>query len=394
MFLVEFLRYITGFAEFTGSGGFSERFINLCSVHEIPLWNVTYHDGYFTACTTIDGYLRIAVCARNSGVKIKKTRCVGLPFILKRLKPRVGLVIGAIFFAVCLSLLSNRVWIVNISGNGDIAKDVILAATQKAGLVIGTRTDELSAVQLSLNTCKAVEGISWAAIRINGCCVYIDVTPASESPQIEQKDGAYNLVSSKDAQLVVLEPYRGTLQAKVFNPVIKGDVLISGFTVNKDETVSFVHASGYAVGRTETEISSSVSTNIPCTEYSYSKITFTLHFFGVALPIGKAPPEFSQKFEQSKMAAYGSETLPVGITVTRYYSKKERNKSISSQQAKLISAGAFMNDFAQFSKGKQVINAEIDLIQTKTHTETRGKFVCYENIGIEAPFEAEENPES
>ncbi len=387
MFLVEFLRYITGFAEFKGTGGFSERFINLCSVHEIPLWSVTYHDGYFTARTTIDGYRRIAVCARNSGVKIKKSRSVGLPFILRKLRPRVGLAVGILFFAVCISILSNRVWIVEISGNGTIAEDVILAATEKAGLEIGKKTDELNVVQLSLDTCEAVDEISWAAIRVNGCCVYIDITQSSESPKIESKDGAYNIVSSKDAQLVILEPYRGTQQAKVFSSVLKGDVLIGGFAVNKDESISLVHASGYAVGRTETEILSSVNFNTSCTEYTPISKTYSLRFFSINLPIGQQPADFSQKFEQSKMLVYGNKTLPVGITVTQYFSKKEKNKKISPEKARLISAGKFMNDFSQFSEGKQIIKSKISFFEQKNSFETKGVFTSYENIGAENPLE-------
>ena len=387
MFLVELLRYITGFAVFKGTGGFSERFINLCSVHEIPLWSVAYHDGYFTARTTIDGYRRIAVCARNSGVKIKKVRSVGLPFVLRKLRPRVGLAVGILFFVVCISVLSNRVWIVEISGNSTVAEDVILAATEKAGLEIGKRTDELNVVQLSLDTCEAVEELSWAAIRVNGCCVYIDVTQSTESPKIENKDGAYNIVSSKDAQLVILEPYRGTQQAKVFSSVLKGDVLIGGFAVNKDESVSLVHASGYAVGRTETEISSSVSFTAPCAEYIPVSKTYSLRFFGINLPIGQKPADFTQKFEHSKMLVYGEKTLPVGITVTQYFSKKEKNKKISPEKARLISAGKFMNDFSQFSKGKQIISSEISFSQQQSSFEAKGIFTSYENIGAEIPLE-------
>ena len=389
MFLVDFLRYITGYAEFTGTGGFSERFINLCSVHDIPLWNIAYHDGYFTACTTIDGYLRIAVCARNSGVKVKKKRSVGLPFILKRLRPRFGLAVGAVFFAVCLSLLSNRVWVVEINGNGTIAKDVIFAATQKAGLEIGKKTDELNVVQLSLDTCEAVEGISWAAIRVNGCSVYIDITPAEKSPEIEHKEGVFNLVSYKDAQLVILEPYRGTLQTKVFNSVMKGDVLISGFALNKDESVSLVHASGYAVGKTETDISSIVQSDLVCTEYRQVKKTVIFHFFGLNLHTSKNPAHFEQAFEKSKMLVYGNKTLPIGITVKTYYSAQNKNKKISPRKARLISMSKFMNEFSDFSKGKQVVTGEISLSCNNTSAETSGHFVCYENIGKEVPLETE-----
>ena len=299
----------------------------------------------------------------------------------------MGLAVGAVFFAVCLSLLANRVWVVEISGNDTVATDVILSAAEQAGLEIGTKTDELNVVQLSLDTCEAVKGLSWAAIRVNGCCVYIDVTLAKESPEIESKEGAYNVVASKDAQLIILEPYRGTTQAKVFSSVLKGDVLIGGFAVNKDESVSLVHASGYAVGRTETEITSAVAADVACTEYSPFKKIYTLHFFGINLPLGKAPSDFAQKFEQRKSVTYSKKVLPIGITVTQFYSENEKTKKVSPQKARLISAGKFMNKFSQFSKGKQIVSGSVSLSEQNGSFETKGAFISYENIGVEIPLE-------
>lgn len=395
MFLVEVLRFFTGFVEFTAVGGFSERFINLCSVYDIPLWNVTYHDGYFTACSSIEGYLKIPICARNSGARVKRNRSVGIPFIINRLRPRIGLLIGTVFFFVCLSILSNRVWIVDIRGNEAVPTDVILSAAEKSGLKIGENTNSLNVVQLSLDTCERVDSLSWAAIRVNSCCVYIDVTESDSAPQIENKDGTYNVVASKDAQLIILEPYRGTAQAKSFNSVLKGDTLISGITINRDESASFVHASGYAVGRTQSQISAETDRVITHIAYTPIKKIYTIEFFGISIPIGKEPIQYDRKFTQTQRLSYNNKNLPVGITFTEYFSSSEvKNTVVSKEAAKLISASELMNSAYDFSKGKQILESDINLFETEEAVNIAGDFICYENIGVEVPFETEVLSES
>ncbi|MBQ8227528.1 MAG: sporulation protein YqfD [Clostridia bacterium] len=389
MFIIELLRFFSGYVRFKGSGGFSERFINLCSVHDIPLWNIAYHGDYFEAYTTINGYRKISICARNSGVKIKRTRSAGIPFVLNRLKPRVGLLFGAIFFVVCLAFLSNKVWVVEISGNKTVPDDIILTAAVDAGLNFGEKTDKINAVQLSLNTCKKIDKLGWAAIRVNGCCVYIDVTEAEPAPEIENREGIYNLVASKDAQLVILECYRGTTQAKRFSSVLKGDILISGTADNKDETTSLVHASGYAVGRTVTAIEETTDTTINTTDFNIIKRIFRLNFFSIHIPIGKAPDKYHQKFISTKNLSFNGRDLPISITCEQYYTKQQKNKTISVKEAKMISMSRFMNSAANFSQGKQIINSSVSFNENQNSATVSGEFICYENIGSEAPLEIE-----
>ncbi len=388
MFLVAFIRFLSGYIEFTASGGFSERFINLCSVHDVPLWNLSYHDDYFTACTTIEGYRKIAVCARNSGVKVRKKSTVGIPFIANRLKPRIGLLFGAVFFVLCISILSGKVWMVEISGNSTVPTDIILKASEDAGLKIGTKIKDLNAVQISLDTCKNTKNLSWAAIRVNGCCVHIDVTENEPAKKSEDKSGYYNLVSAKDAQLVILEPYSGTVQVKNFNPVLKGDVLISGTAANRDESVTFTHASGYAVGRTLTNLSSATPTKLSAIKNKLIKKVYYIEFFGIKIPLGTPPEKFSQKFEHSQHISYSDKVLPIGISYEEYYNLSDTDKTISSNRAKLISMSDFMNQVHEFSYGKQIINHKVTIDDYGT---VSGEFTCYENIGIEIPFEIEES---
>ena len=388
MFFVAFLRFLCGYVEFNGYGGFGERFINLCSVYDIPLWNLSYNNDSFHACTTINGYKKIIPVARNSGVRVRRNKTAGVPFLIHRFRSRVGLLIGALFFIVCVASLSGRVWVVDISGNINVPSDTILAAAQNAGLVIGTKTQNLNANQISLDTCSDIPQLSWAAVSIKGCCVYIDVTEGKSTKPIKHIDGYFNLTASKDAQLIILEPYCGTVQAKTFNPVLKGEILISGTAFNRDETVSFTKADGYAVGRTETILRTKTDLNLKTIQNVSLNKVFYLEFFGIKIPLGKPPQKYDKKFTHKQNISYNGKALPIGFSYDEYFLSQNSNEKINLNQAKLISLSDFMNEVYAFSDGKQVLSSDVKIADNSA--EVTGKFVCYENIGVLSEFNIEE----
>ncbi len=390
MFLVNLLRFLTGYVYFRGSGGFSERFINLCSVHDIPLWNVTYENGFFTACTTIQGYFKIKRASKNSGVKIRKLKKSGVPFIANRLKPRFGILIGAVFFALTLCALSGKVWRIEINGNTAVPTDVILSSAENAGLQIGVKTNQLNTRQISLDMCKSIDTLSWAAVSVKGNCVYVDITERTQPQKKQTKEGCYNLVSSKDAQLVTLEPYSGTVLAKTYNPVLKGEILISSAVQNKDETVSFSHASGYAVGRTENSFSQTTDTKTAFQKFDLISKTYEINFFGLRIPLGKAPEKYSQSFKKESHLSFKKKVLPIGICVTEFYQISNETKKIPSEIADKISVSSLLNEIYTFSLGKEIIDTKIS-IDKKTHT-AKCDLTCFENIGVEVPVEIEQTP--
>ena len=69
MFFIKLIRFLCGYVRFRAKGGFPERFINLCSKENIPLWDISGSKGEMYAKTTIRGYHRIRACARKSGMR-------------------------------------------------------------------------------------------------------------------------------------------------------------------------------------------------------------------------------------------------------------------------------------------------------------------------------------
>ena len=57
--LITFLRMLFGFVEFEAIGGFPERFLNLCYINGITLWNVQNDGVKVKACTPIKAYRNI-----------------------------------------------------------------------------------------------------------------------------------------------------------------------------------------------------------------------------------------------------------------------------------------------------------------------------------------------
>jgi len=80
MLIIELIRYLFGYINFRAYGGFADRFINLCTKDEIPLWNIRNINGNITASTTIEGYLSIRHAARKSGMRLRVTEKKGLIF--------------------------------------------------------------------------------------------------------------------------------------------------------------------------------------------------------------------------------------------------------------------------------------------------------------------------
>ena len=114
------LHFLFGFVRFTASGGFAERFINLCASMGIQLWTIRKRPYGLDASTTIDGYRKIKKAARMSGMKVRIKKKSGLPFICNKYESHTGLFVGLVAVLLVLTVMSNHIWVVNVNGNSAV----------------------------------------------------------------------------------------------------------------------------------------------------------------------------------------------------------------------------------------------------------------------------------
>ena len=83
--------------------GFSpERFLNLCSLNGIEIWDLVYEDGRCRLSMRLPDFWKIRAFARKSGVRVKVTKRSGLPFFLEKNRKREFYLLGPVSFFVLL----------------------------------------------------------------------------------------------------------------------------------------------------------------------------------------------------------------------------------------------------------------------------------------------------
>lgn len=80
MSIIRFLRFIFGYVEFCAEGGFPERFINLCSVYHVRLWDVKRVKDKLYAKTMLRDYKNIREHGKAFRGKNKNNQKNGFAF--------------------------------------------------------------------------------------------------------------------------------------------------------------------------------------------------------------------------------------------------------------------------------------------------------------------------
>ena len=386
----DIINFFSGYVEFTAEKGFSERFINSCAADNIPLWDICKKGSTLTAKTTAVGYKKILPSARKSSMKIHMKKKTGLPFLLHRYSRRTGLIVGFIFMAFMLVFLSGHVWIIEVYGNEKLTNNEVLQAFEESGLIAGRRISKLDLSEIEKNATLLLNNASWAAVNINGCTARINVRELKQVPEIETHSGTSNIVASKDGQIEILEVYRGSTAVRIGQPVLKGELLISGITESRIQTTLFTDAYGYAVAKTYIDVETVTENKITkCTPDT--KKVWSVYFLGIEFP--PAPKNSSECYEHRSRLTVNGKTLPFGINYRLYSDYQEKEVSVDKNMLRLLAMTEYALQSHYDTQHTQIIEQTVTMDETESEIKIAGKYFCYENIGTSVSFEAEESDE-
>lgn len=377
MFLIKIIRLILGYVEFEATGGFSERFINLCNINGILLWDVAYRKNSLIACIKAKEYKYIREPAKRSGMKVRIKRKKGLPFITFRHKARSGLFIGFILLLVFISFMSMIVWEIEVEGSVEVSPEKIIEIINEEGVKIGVLKNSIDIDTVKKNTLYKLPEISWIAINILGTKLQVEVRETQESPDIIDLETPVNIVANKDGVIKNIEVGIGEKVVKINEAVLKGDLLISGVVVNKDNTENLYHAEGKVFAETKTilyckqELSSSKKSIVDV------KNAYYINFFSIKIPLCLKGENFFIKdiMLQSKKA-----TLPVGITKCVRYEFSHNETEHTRKQAELLSLFYLIKNERDSLIECEINNATRSVMQGENSVTIKGEYKGIENI--------------
>lgn len=380
MFIIQLIRYLFGYINFRAFGGFSDRFLNLCTRDGIPLWNIKNVKGNISASTTINGYLSIRRPAKKSGMKVMVLEKKGLIFTLKRNKVRVGVLIGVLIFICVTTVLAQFVWSVSLVGNTELEEDYLLSVFEKHGVKVGATIPSLEEKDIAQTVVSEVEQLSWAAINRKGTSVVIEVREKTTAPEMYDSKTPTNLVAGEDGVILSIDVLYGIEEIKPGSAVAKGDLLISGIVTHADGTENFIHADGYVkalVKKQKTFCGEDFSVYNQISE----KTRRSIFFFGIKIPFGTFVKE-SFFTEHKSFLENEKILLPVGI-ITEYGAEFSDEPVTVNDETKSMLAlwenAYYVKELLDYSVIKQ---SSVTVNETESTTEYSFYGECEQEIGV------------
>ena len=289
--MLAFLRYLKGYFLIHISGYSPERFMNLCRINGIVLWDIIPRDGYYE-CKILKGeYPGITPFLQKTKVTAVVSKEYGLPFFLRKNRKRKLFFAGTILAICFIYGMSFFIWSFSFAGNEKIHDDILLRFVNSLGVEYGTFKKNVDIPMIEEEIREYFDGVSWVSVRISGTKLIVSIKENETLTNAERgTDGeSDNLICGTNGTIVKMITRKGVPQVKVGDEVSIGTVLVDGNVPiydNDGNIVSYdmVDADADVTIRTQYPIHRKISRyykhkNYTGEEYSLPYVRFGQHYF-------------------------------------------------------------------------------------------------------------------
>lgn len=385
---IEPLHWLLGYVDIRAENGFPERFINICTGENIPLWNMRKSGNVIYARTTLNGFKKIRLPAKKSSMRVRMVRKCGLPFALNYILCRTGLAAGLAVAAVLLAFLSGRIWVIDADIEDPYLAEQVVQAYADAGLKVGvSKRSDWNCMRTAVT--QKLEDISWTTVNITGCIATVKVRYMSKPEEADIGSAPSNIIALKDGQVEIAEAYKGACAVKCGDTAVKGDLLVSGMKTDSNGIAIITPSEGYIAASTVIECETQTAVEKTVLTENAKKL-YSLYFLGKELP-SRENKENEYCYCHEERLYVGGKKMPFGICYRRY-SDFTAKKITVSQKENLLTA---INDHSLECYNKtlhaQIKNQTVSIDCNEDCTVIRSTVFCYENIGTEVPILIDES---
>ena len=380
--IVKLLKYLIGYITIKAKGGFCERFINLCAMRRIELWDVSLYGDTVVAKIAIKNFKKLRSVARKTGVKISISEKRGLPFYLRNHRDRVGLLVGAGIFIFFMTVMNSFIWCINVNDSEKFSSEQILLAAYDAGLNYGVSVKNFDEEKAAREIYKAFGGeLSWVKVNIKGSLAVVDFRDKNKVIDIEEKGEPSNIVADFDGVIISDETYQGSKNKSRGDAVVKGDVLISGVVEGVDMKPLYYQSKGKFTALHNVSKNAEFAGDTICYTYSSANPGYALCLFGLKIPLTFLgyTAEDTHRYTYENYLQFDGYRLPFGIkkTVTVNYIKEKLSERNQELMAVLTYNDMVYKDFANTN----ILSYDVKITKESTGYKVSGEYNCIDFIG-------------
>ena len=391
--LLEIIRFFRGNVDFTASGKFPERFINITAKNGVNIWNPVPAKNAISASMYLSDYKKIRTLAKKSRVKTKITAKHGMPFIVNRYKARIGLFAGAVFGIILCIFLSNFIWSVKISGTEEISNTYLESLLSDNGISVGVWKNNLDVDQIERNIQRKCGDVRWMSINITGSLVTVEVKETYKKPKLDTSKNPCNVKAVKDGVITRIQAYNGKPVVTKGSGVVNGQVLVSGLDETKQGDMRYLRANA----KVYADITEQQTLSIPKkVTYSYADDNYVdrknFRFLWLDFPCNLA----FESYENSVSTVHGENlfindvVLPVGFKIQTDRELVTEDYTISKSSAQeIVKTDCILYEI--FAKSEStVVSRNISVKENKSGYNFTADYIFNENIACQVDFDVTE----
>lgn len=211
------------------SGGFSERFLNLCAQRGIGISNVHASENTVVFRVPARDLKALRAVLKITGFKMRILKKDGPSFFIRKHKKRKLFAFGFLLFICSLLLFSSFVWSISVVGHKNLTENEIKSLLSSCGFRPGV-------VKYTVNIHKIKEAVllseprlSWLWITFSGTRATVEVRERS-LPDSEDTTAPRDMIASHPGIITHISVLEGTPCVTVGDTVTSEQVLIDRHT--------------------------------------------------------------------------------------------------------------------------------------------------------------------
>ena len=394
--LIDKLKYLQGYVKIKLSGYAPERFLNLCSNHNILIWNLEYEEDNYVFCISVRGLKQLKPILKKTRTTFVILERTGLPFLMRRYRKRKLFFAGIVLCCGLLYGMSLFVWRIEINGNLHETDSNILKFLEENKVYHGLPKSKIDCEEIEEELRAGFGDIIWASAKLEGTMLIIDVQEnlATNQQAAEQEgaDGApSDLVADKPATIYSILTRQGTPYVEKGSKVEPGDILVEGKNpvYNDSEEISsyqYCVSDADILGITEYQYEDHFSMSYEEKAYTGKESgAWGVRLFSMQVKF----PHFFRKFtdydtitDEYDMKIGDTFYLPLAFTketAKEYRTERKQYTKNEAEQAAKAKLDQFCEELTQ--KGVQIIENNVMIVTDTKSCTASGTLTVIEPIG-------------
>ncbi|KJS47518.1 sporulation protein YqfD [Desulfosporosinus sp. BICA1-9] len=239
------------------------RFINQALKDGVILYHTQRSDRGMRAQIKLADFRRLRKAARLTHTRVHIVAKYGWPFVAARWWRRKGLLVGIIMIALVLSVMSQLVLSISVTGNRNLLSPDVLARAEKLGLKTWVFSKKLDLNGIAKVLQEELPDAAWVGIERQGTTIKIKISEKIR-PSIPGEAG--NLVANHAGVVKEIMVIEGTPQVHEGETVRAGQVLILKPNADNLNNAQQTQPASVARGFVRARVWYSAETTIPLVE--------------------------------------------------------------------------------------------------------------------------------